>query len=129
KEEIMAEDSIQPNRINLGGDFNFTGILQKNGSNVLTVADIPGGTVISVNGQDGVVVLDSDDIAQGVTNLYFTDEAAQDAVGGIVDSTLVYVDSTPVLKRAPITGDVVIADGSNTAAIGTGVIEIVSGSS
>ena len=52
----------------------------------------------------------------------YTDELAQDAVGGMVDTTLVYVDGTPVLKRAPITGDVTIADGSNTAAIGSGVI-------
>jgi hypothetical protein len=55
-------------------------------------------------------------------NLYFTDERAQDAVGGMVDSTLVYVDGTPVLKRAPITGDVGVPDGSNTATIQPGVV-------
>lgn len=46
------------------------------------------------------------------------DEVAQDAVGAMVDATLVYIDGTPVLKRAPIGGDIDIPDGSNTAAIG-----------
>lgn len=32
-----------------------------------------GGDVLSVNGQTGVVSLDSDDIAEGLNNLYFTD--------------------------------------------------------
>jgi len=40
--------------------------------------------VVSVNGQQGVVVLDSDDISEGSTNLYHTDERAQDAVGNIL---------------------------------------------
>lgn len=61
---------------------------------------------------------DTGDLAEG-SNLYFTDERAQDAVGGMVDSTLVYVDATPVLKRAPITGDVSVPDGSNTATLAT----------
>jgi hypothetical protein len=81
-----------------------------------------GGGVSSVNGQTGIVVLDTDDISEGATNLYFTTERAQDSVGGIVDATLVYDDATPALGRAAITGDVTIAAGSNTAAIGTGVI-------
>ena len=42
--------------------------------------------VVSVNGQTGVVSLDTGDIAEG-TNLYFTDERAQDAVGGILTDT------------------------------------------
>ena len=35
-----------------------------------------GGAVDSVNGQTGVVVLDTDDIAEGVSNLYFTNGRA-----------------------------------------------------
>lgn len=38
------------------------------------------GGVTSVNGQTGVVVLDTDDISEGTTNLYFTDQRAKDAV-------------------------------------------------
>lgn len=56
--------------------------------------------VSSVNGQQGVVVLDTDDIAEGA-NLYHTDERAQDAVGGIVGNTatvnLTYNDGTPAI--------------------------------
>ena len=43
--------------------------------------------VASVNGQTGIVSLDSDDIPEAVTNLYYTDERAQDAVGTILDNT------------------------------------------
>jgi hypothetical protein len=54
--------------------------------------------VDSVNGQTGVVVLDTDDISEG-TALYFTDERAQDAVGTILVDTasvdLAYNDGTP----------------------------------
>ncbi len=46
--------------------------------------DITGGAVDSVNGQTGVVVLDSDDISEGATNLYFTDARA---LGAIPDAT------------------------------------------
>lgn len=38
--------------------------------------------VLSVNGQTGVVSLDSDDVAEGATNLYFTDSRAQGAITG-----------------------------------------------
>ncbi len=41
-----------------------------------------GGAVDSVNGQTGVVVLDSDDITEGATNLYLT-TAEQTKLGGI----------------------------------------------
>jgi len=39
---------------------------------------------------------DTGDLAEG-SNLYFTDERAQDAIGGMVDSTLTYTDATPNL--------------------------------
>ena len=48
----------------------------------------------------GIGAFDTDDLSEGATNLYFTDERAQDAVGGMVDSTLTYVDATPVLGVA-----------------------------
>lgn len=44
----------------------------------------------------------------------FTTEDAQDAVGAMVDSTLVYTDATPLLSRAALTGDVTASAGSNT---------------
>jgi hypothetical protein len=59
--------------------------------------------VVSVNSQTGAVVLTSADISE-VTNLYFTDERAQDAVGGILANTttinLSYSDGTPSISAA-----------------------------
>jgi hypothetical protein len=40
-----------------------------------------GGAVDSVNGQTGVVSLDSDDVTEGVSNLYYTAERARDDIG------------------------------------------------
>lgn len=65
-----------------------------------------GASVTSVNGQSGTVVLNSDNIAEGSTNLYFSDERAQDAVGSIlVDSSTIdftYSDGTPSITAAII---------------------------
>lgn len=47
----------------------------------------------------------------------YTDEMAQDAVGAMVDATLVYVDGTPLLTRAALTGDVTAAQASNVTTI------------
>jgi hypothetical protein len=47
----------------------------------------------------------------------YTDEAAQDAVGAMVDATLVYTDGTPLLQRAALTGDVTASAGSNATTI------------
>lgn len=44
-------------------------------------------------------------------------EGAQDAVGAMVDTTLVYTDSTPLLSRAALTGDVTASAGSNATTI------------
>lgn len=46
-------------------------------------------------------------------------EAAQDAVGAMVDSTLVYVDGTPLLTRAALTGDITAAQASNATTLAT----------
>jgi hypothetical protein len=47
----------------------------------------------------------------------YTDELAQDAVGAMVDSSLVYTDGTPLLQRAALTGDVTASAGSNATTI------------
>lgn len=46
-------------------------------------------------------------------------ELAQDAVGAMVDSTLVYTDATPLLSRAALTGDVTASAGSNATTLTT----------
>lgn len=43
----------------------------------------------------------------------YTDELAQDAIGAMVDGSLIYVDGTPLLQRAALTGDATAAAGSN----------------
>lgn len=52
----------------------------------------------------------------------YTDEQAQDAVGGMVDASLTYVDATPLLQRAALTGDVTASAGSNATTIANGVV-------
>jgi len=49
----------------------------------------------------------------------YTDEMAQDAVGGMVDTTLVYTDATPLLSRAALTGAVTASAGSNATSLGS----------
>src|SRR6185503_7331133 len=46
-----------------------------------------------------------------------TDEEAQDAVGAMVDGTLVYTDATPLLSRAALTGEVTASAGSNATTV------------
>lgn len=55
--------------------------------------------------------------AQSIADLGYTDERAQDAVGAMIDSSLTYVDATPLLQRAALTGDVTASAGSNTTTI------------
>jgi len=56
----------------------------------------------------------------------YTDEQAQDALGAMVDGSLTYVDATPLLQRAALTGDVTAAAGSNvtTAVTAAGAFTI-----
>lgn len=47
----------------------------------------------------------------------YSDEQAQDAIGAMVDGSLTYVDATPLLQRAALTGDVTASAGSNTTVV------------
>ena len=49
----------------------------------------------------------------------YTDELAQDAVGAMVDTTLVYTDLTPLLVRAALTGAITASAGSNATLLGS----------
>ena len=46
-------------------------------------------------------------------------EASQDATGAMVDSTLVYVDGTPLLTRAALTGAITAPQASNVTSLGS----------
>lgn len=66
--------------------------------------------VVSVNSQQGVVVLDSDDISEGATNLYFTNGRAQSAITGGA-SSIVTADLTA--------SKALVSDGSGKVAVST----------
>jgi hypothetical protein len=67
--------------------------------------------IVTVNGQDGVVILDTDDIAEGTNNLYFTPTRAQTAVvqNNLASSSILAPSVDAVLagikavKRASVT--------------------------
>jgi hypothetical protein len=84
------------------------------------VASGAGGAVDSVNGATGVVVLDTDDIDEGVTNLYFTNGRASaaapvqtvDGQTGTVSLTASYAPLSHVGDTGAAHGDVVAAGAS-----------------
>jgi len=49
----------------------------------------------------------------------YTDEQAQDAVGAMVDASLTYIDATPLLQRAALTGHITASAGSNATMLGS----------
>lgn len=57
--------------------------IEDDGNGTITISSTGGGAVDSVNGETGVVVLDTDDVAEGATNLYYTDGRAQAANTGL----------------------------------------------
>lgn len=65
------------------------------------------------------VLTDTDDLPEGTTNLYYTDERAQDAVGLMIDDTatvaLAYVDATPALTATVIDDSITFAKMQNIA--------------
>jgi hypothetical protein len=87
-----------------------------------TLTNIPNNALsnsaITINGTStslgGTRTLGSDDIAEGSTNKYFTDERAQDAVGGILGSGLTYADATPAITVDSTVVQLRVADVSDT---------------
>jgi hypothetical protein len=69
---------------------------------------------LTITAENGVADSTTSDLAEG-TNLYFTDERAQDAVGNSVGTGLTYTDSTGEIKVTPNTYD---AYGSASAVAG-----------
>ena len=81
-----------------------------NGTKWVTGAPTAAGTVSSVNGLSGIVTLDSDDIAEGSTNLYYTNGRVDARIGLASLSSLADVAGT-----APTTGQVLKWNGSSWA--------------
>jgi hypothetical protein len=87
-EVAMLALAAQKGDVAIRTDLNKSFILA--GTDPTVLADwkellTPTDAVLSVNGQTGSVSLDSDDVAEGATNKYFSDAAAQAAA--VVDST------------------------------------------
>ena len=80
--------------------------------------------VPTVNAKGLITAISNTAIA--VTSTAVTDfiEAAQDAVGAMVDASLTYVDGTPLLQRAALTGDVTAVAGSNATTIANNVVTL-----
>jgi hypothetical protein len=96
-----------------------------------------GGAVDSVNGQTGIVVLDTDDIGEGATNLYYTEarvsantdvaanSAARHAAATVLDSTsidMIISGQEISAQREALTGDVTAPKNSNTTTIANDVV-------
>jgi hypothetical protein len=82
-----------------------------NGSDIITEDAITGGTqtnitvtynpttkVVNFAAENGVADSDTDDLAEGTTNKYFTDERAQDAIGTNVGTGISYNDTTGAIS-------------------------------
>jgi hypothetical protein len=81
-----------------------------NGTQWITGAPTAAGTVSSVNGLSGIVVLDTDDVNEGSTNLYYTDGRVDTRIGSTNLSALADVSST-----APTNGQVLKWNGTEWA--------------
>lgn len=115
-----------------GNDRYFTVATLNEHTQDLMATTLVGGSNISVSYNDGAGTItiaytgapppaSTTDLPEG-TNLYFTDERAQDAVGAMVGASLVYVDGTPLLARAALTGDVTAAQNSNATTISSSAV-------
>ena len=78
-----------------------------NGTKWVTGAPTAAGTVSSVNGLSGIVVLDTDDVSEGSTNLYYTNARVDTRIGLANLSDLADVSST-----APTSGQVLKWNGT-----------------
>lgn len=108
--------AITPTSIVSAGNVTGLNLSGTNTGDQTTIAGITG-----TKAQFNTACTDGNFLYVGDITQY-TDEMAQDAVGAMVDGTLVYVDATPLLTRAAISGDITVAQGSNVAAITAGVI-------
>lgn len=109
----------------VGVDLQFKSLVAGSGVTItpaestLTITAAGGsGAVDSVNGQTGVVVLDTDDINEGATNLYFTNARASAAAPvQSVDGQTGVVNLSSVYTPASHVGDTGAAHGVATTSV------------
>ena len=95
-------------------DAQLTAISNTSGANTGDQASIVG--ITGTKAQFDTAVTDGNFLYMGDVTQY-TDEMAQDATGAMVDASLNYVDGTPLLQRAALTGDVTATAGGNATTI------------
>jgi len=71
-------------------------------TNIVITGDKNG---LTITAENGVADSTTDNLTEGSTNKYFTDERAQDAVGNAVGTGLTYTDATGEIKVTPLTYD------------------------
>lgn len=79
--------------------------------------DTAGSGVIEQLGLGAGLAISGGNLVNSITQ--YTDELAQDAVGAMVDASLTYVDATPLLQRAALTGAITASAGSNATVLGS----------
>lgn len=85
-------------------------------SNIIITGDKNG---LTITAENGVADSTTDNLTEGTTNKYFTDERAQDAIGLNLGTGLTYTDSTGEIKVTPNTYDAFgAASSAQTAAQG-----------
>jgi len=99
--------------VSFGGNVSASNLSGTNTGDQSTIVGITG-----TKAQFDAAVTDGNLLYVGDVTQY-TDELAQDAVGAMVDSTLVYNDATPSLIRAALTGAITASAGSNTTSLGS----------
>lgn len=85
------------------------------------------GTGVVVSSMRTLLICDGTDVYNLGAAMSFTTEDAQDAVGAMIDSTLTYVDGTPLLSRSALTGDVTASQGSNVTSYTVAASDTVAG--
>ena len=122
---ISASASVPDPIVPADGTQNITGNLAASGT--VTGSNLSGTntgdqtSIVGITGtkaQFNTACTDGDFLYVGDVTQY-TDEMAQDAVGAMVDASLTYVDATPLLQRAALTGHITAAAGSNATLLGS----------
>lgn len=109
----LALGAITPSSVASTGAVTGTNLSGTNTGDQTTIVGITG-----TKAQFDTAVTDGNFLYVGDITQY-TDEMAQDAVGAMVDTTLVYVDGTPLLTRAALTGAITAPQASNTTSLGS----------
>lgn len=119
---ITGDLSYTSPSFNGSGNVTAAGTLATVNSNVGSFGSATQVGTFTVNGKGLITAASNTSIA--ITSSAVTDftEAAQDAVGAMVDTTLVYTDGTPLLSRAALTGDVTASSGSNATTIANSIV-------